>query len=157
ECYRKQGRTNEAAAQYERIAREFADQSTLVDLSRQNLAGLGAPAKAVAVSGAEPITNLEAEEVQKIREIIANSPDLINARGNQGTTRLQQAATAGQLSVVRFLLANGADVNATDRSDNTAIFWAAGNGHKAVVEALLAGGAKIEVGESSALQAAARN
>jgi ankyrin repeat protein/tetratricopeptide (TPR) repeat protein len=40
EVYRKQGKTNEAAAQYERIVREFADQDTLVTLSRQNLAGL---------------------------------------------------------------------------------------------------------------------
>ncbi|MCC6821623.1 MAG: ankyrin repeat domain-containing protein, partial [Verrucomicrobia subdivision 3 bacterium] len=41
EIYRKQGKTNEAAGQYERIVREFADQDTLVTLSRQNLAGLG--------------------------------------------------------------------------------------------------------------------
>src|ERR1043165_5478210 len=41
EVYRKQGRTNEATAQYERIVREFSDQQTLVTLSRQNLAGLG--------------------------------------------------------------------------------------------------------------------
>lgn len=41
ECYRKLGRTNEAAAQYERIVRDFGDQQTLVTLSRQNLAGLG--------------------------------------------------------------------------------------------------------------------
>jgi ankyrin repeat protein/tetratricopeptide (TPR) repeat protein len=40
ECYRKLGRTNEAAAQYERIVREFSDQNTLVALSQQNLAGL---------------------------------------------------------------------------------------------------------------------
>ena len=40
EVYRKQGKTNEAAAQYERIVRDFAEQTTLVTLSRQNLAGL---------------------------------------------------------------------------------------------------------------------
>jgi len=41
ECYRAQGRTNEAAAQYQRILREFPDQQTLATLSRQDLAGLG--------------------------------------------------------------------------------------------------------------------
>jgi len=41
ECYRKLGRTNEAVVQYERIVKEFADQQTLVTLSRQNLSGLG--------------------------------------------------------------------------------------------------------------------
>src|SRR5579859_6946632 len=34
ECYRKQGKTNEASAQYQRILREFPDQTELVKLSR---------------------------------------------------------------------------------------------------------------------------
>ena len=42
EVYRKQGKTNEASAQYERILREFSDQDTLARLSRQNLPGGGA-------------------------------------------------------------------------------------------------------------------
>ncbi len=37
ECYRKQGKTNEAAAQYQRILREFPDQADLAKLSRQQL------------------------------------------------------------------------------------------------------------------------
>src|ERR1017187_9969496 len=49
ECYRKQGNTNDAATQYERILREFSDQPTLVTLSRQSLAGIGsAPAASTA-------------------------------------------------------------------------------------------------------------
>src|SRR5262249_1843536 len=43
ESYRKQGNTNEANTQYERVLREFADESGLATLSRQNLALLGAP------------------------------------------------------------------------------------------------------------------
>ena len=42
ECYRAQGKTNEAAAHYQRILRDFADQTVLATLSRQNLAGMGA-------------------------------------------------------------------------------------------------------------------
>ena len=41
ECYRMQGKTNEAAAQYERILRDFSDQTTLATLSQQDLTGLG--------------------------------------------------------------------------------------------------------------------
>src|SRR5947209_13138450 len=41
ECYRKQGKTNDAVAQYERVLRDFSDEATLVALSRENLAGLG--------------------------------------------------------------------------------------------------------------------
>jgi len=44
ECYRAQGRTNEAAAQYQRILHDFSDQPTLATLSQQNLAGMGAGA-----------------------------------------------------------------------------------------------------------------
>src|ERR1022692_4894685 len=48
ECYRKQGNTNDAATQYERILREFSDQPTLVTLSRQSLAGMGSAPSAPA-------------------------------------------------------------------------------------------------------------
>jgi cytohesin len=41
ECYRKLGRTNEAAIQYQRVIRDFSDQNSLVTLSRQDLAGMG--------------------------------------------------------------------------------------------------------------------
>src|SRR5882672_2677559 len=41
ECNRKLGQTNEAVAQYQRILNDFTDQTNLVTLSRQNLAGLG--------------------------------------------------------------------------------------------------------------------
>ena len=42
ECYRMQGKTNEAALEYQRIIRDFADQTQLATLSRQNLTGMGA-------------------------------------------------------------------------------------------------------------------
>src|SRR5436190_19958832 len=37
ESYRKQGKTNEASVQYDRVIREFADQPALLSLSRQEL------------------------------------------------------------------------------------------------------------------------
>src|SRR4051812_20833097 len=37
ECYRMQGRTNEAAAEYRRIINEFTAETALAELSRQNL------------------------------------------------------------------------------------------------------------------------
>ena len=41
ECYRKQGKTNEAAAQYQRVLQEFPDQDSLIGLSQRVLATLG--------------------------------------------------------------------------------------------------------------------
>src|SRR5258708_20880296 len=50
ECYRAQGKTNEATAQYQRIISEFPDQKTLEMLSRQNLTGMGATIASAAPS-----------------------------------------------------------------------------------------------------------
>lgn len=41
ECYRKQGKTNEAVVQYRRVLEDFADQASLVGPSEKNLAALG--------------------------------------------------------------------------------------------------------------------
>src|ERR1039458_6259265 len=61
ECYRKQGNTNDAATQYQRILREFSDQPTLVTLSRQNLAGMAsAPPAPAATTASETTANAAA-------------------------------------------------------------------------------------------------
>src|SRR5580693_5258316 len=49
ECYRKLGRTNEANAQYERLVREFSDQTQLAALSHAYL-----PANGAAAAASEP-------------------------------------------------------------------------------------------------------
>src|SRR3989441_12357451 len=41
ECYRKQGKTNDAVAAYQRVLQDFADQSSLTGLSERNLVALG--------------------------------------------------------------------------------------------------------------------
>ncbi len=74
EVYRKQGKTNEAAAQYERIVRDFAEQTTLVTLSRQNLAGLGRKsARSERAETIEPIAEIispEAQELARTKNIL---------------------------------------------------------------------------------------
>ena len=64
ECYRKQGKTNEAGAQYQRILRDFADQPELAKLSRQYLAGFG-----VAASGSSPADNSDAKLWDKVKNL----------------------------------------------------------------------------------------
>lgn len=51
EVNRKQGKTNEAAAFYQRILCEFTDQDALVKLSQQNLAGMGVSSSSAPVAG----------------------------------------------------------------------------------------------------------
>ncbi|HXT10886.1 MAG TPA: ankyrin repeat domain-containing protein [Candidatus Angelobacter sp.] len=96
-----------------------------------------------------PITDEEQQEIRRIQVMIQQSPDLINAPGPDGTTPLQDAASKGQLSVAKYLLDHGADVNraGTVRFDarvgETPLYKAAINGHKAMVELLISRGADI--------------
>jgi ankyrin repeat protein len=151
EIYRKQARTNEAAAQYQRIIGEFADQAQLADLSRQTLASLGnSPRTETAATGlAKPeaeaaLAASQAEEFERIRNLIKNSPDLINAPAayGYGVTLLQSAAAQGKTAIATMLIEDGAAVDGVKSGGLTPLHFAAGNGHKAMVELLLSKGAK---------------
>ncbi len=160
ECYRKQGKTNDAVVHYTRIVTEFSDVGTLVTLSRQNLAGLGVGSLSSSQPGGTRLSprsategvviGVEEMEIKRIRALIQNSPDLINARAG-GYTPLHTAARQGQLMVTRFLLENGALVNASvgsvqsrggsgytlEDEKATALHLAAKAGHLAEVQLLL--------------------
>ena len=84
ECYRKEGKTNEAVAQYQRILREFADQAQLATLSRQNLAGMGMPA-------AGPQT--QAQLIEEAIKILEGQLQSQQARVNQGVLSTDELAT----------------------------------------------------------------
>src|ERR1017187_5786144 len=119
ECYRMQGKTNEATAQYQRILHDFSDQTTLATLSRQNLTGMGVGAQQRSenvVTRVQASTDEEEQEIRAIQQMIQNSPDLINATLAGGISPLKNAAAHGWLKVAAFLLDHGADVNAGDPS-----------------------------------------
>lgn len=160
ECYRMQGKTNEAALEYQRILRDFSDQATLATLSQQDLTGMGVIIQPSSQGGAQTtITktppNLiasmfdENQEIQSIQTMIQNSPDLINAPDGSGHTPLENAAINGQLKVAAFLLDHGADVNARGGS---ALFDATGAGNRTMVEFLLAHGADVNAINNSTKQ-----
>ena len=80
ECYRKQGSTNQATAQYQRILREFADQAPLVTLSRQNLAALRAtqtgPAPAEKVAEYNQVCSLLETQRKSLKVLLVQfTPD----------------------------------------------------------------------------------
>ena len=143
ECLRKAGKTNEADVQYERILRDFADQTTLAGLSREYLAGKTPPVIAAGALATAAATSAEDEEVRRIREMIRNSPDLINAPNDNGATPIQQSVLNGNIAATELLLANGANVNLTGRKGMTPLSMAATSGNKAMIELLLAHGADV--------------
>ena len=247
ECYRAQGKTNEAAAQYQRILRDFSDEQTLATLSRQNLTGMGMTKTETAaaensdvqlwnklkdmprdeqekilptlvpdaafiillqrrneteatlaqmqvnfsaehpevlkqkasltvlnkqiaaridgilaglkmraeifkssstLSGNQPpngaSTSEEDQEIQRIQQMIQNSPDLINAAPQSGILPLRNAASAGQIKVATFLLDHGANINLAQSDGWTPLYDAANAGNRAMVELLLSRGADVD-------------
>ena len=160
ECYRAQGKTNEAAVQYQRVLRDFSDQQTLATLSRQDLTGMGfesSPAASAGFAQSRTASLEEQAEIQRIQTMIQNSPDLINAPDGDGHTPLEKAAIHGWLKVAAFLLDHGAEVNARG---GAAVFDATDAGNRAMVEFLLSRGANVNAkgnGGFTALQQAARH
>src|SRR5439155_16022703 len=69
ECYRKQGKTNEAVAQYQRVIQDFSDQDSLVGPSERNLAALGRAGSPAGVEArditAQTVTDPEQLELLK--------------------------------------------------------------------------------------------
>lgn len=97
--------------------------------------------------GSPSLSEEEAKEIQRLRDIIKNSPDLVNALQGSvtGVAPLQDAAAKGQLAAARFLLENHADINVGEgRGAGTPLHYAAVNGHKSMVELLLDHGATVD-------------
>ena len=139
ECYRKMGRTNDANIQYQRVLREFADQTELAKLSREYL-GPAAMAATTSKGAAEDVqvVNPEAATLDRIKAMIADSPDLLT--GAEGSRELQNAVGANWLSVAAFLIEHHVNVNGSG-NDGEPIFHAASDGSREMTEFLLNHGA----------------
>lgn len=100
---------------------------------------VGSSAEELAVATAA----LEADEIKRLQAMIKDSPDLINALDNGGTTPLIRAAKAGRLTVATFLLENKANIEKRDYNLHTPLINAVVAGRKDMVELLLNKGADI--------------
>ncbi len=145
-----QGNKTETTALYQRLLAEFANQETLVKLGRERLAALGVPAPAVNSPGSAPetLTVEEANELARVRDLVRNSPDLLNALAAEdgpmaGYTPLTWAAQHGWERVATFLLEHDAKANGSDNGGEPLKVAVAG-GHKRLAEILLAHGAGLD-------------
>lgn len=98
----------------------------------------------------------EDRELQRLQDMIQNSPDLVVDNGDA----LCNAANAGQLRVATFLLEHGTDANVKRSNGDAPIVLAAIGGQKSMVELLLARGADVNARSANgatALLAATEN
>lgn len=152
EVSRKQGENEDAAARYQQILREFPEQEVLVTLARQNLTGLGIEPVAAddLVAGPAapmPFSSEESKVLASLKQLIVESPDLINQRGGESGSPLHEAARNSHLAVADYLLGNGAEIDLRIHGDVgfTPLELACAAGHRAMVELLIERGAEIRI------------
>ena len=100
-----------------------------------------APATPVDPRLANLITAVRSGAAGIVEKLIAEAPDLVNARDQEGSTPLHHAAGFGSTATIKLLLDKGADVNAANRRKSTPLFWAIHD--EAKVRLLLERGADI--------------
>jgi uncharacterized protein YegJ (DUF2314 family) len=89
--------------------------------------------------------------VDRLRQLLAKDPDLINAQTDEGETPVHQAAKYGQLETLRFLLERGGAVNAKSKQGVTPLHLAAGFGELKTVKFLLEKGAEVDPKEETGM------
>ncbi|KAL3829641.1 hypothetical protein ACJIZ3_018443 [Penstemon smallii] len=69
----------------------------------------------------------------------------LDSKDSQGRTALHMASANGHLSIVDYLIHNGAEVNALNVEKNTPLHWACLNGHIEVLKRLILAGANVSL------------
>ena len=82
-------------------------------------------------------------DLEKVKALLRDNPDLVFSKDNYGQTPLHYAAATAHKDVVELLLASKAEVNAMANDGDTPLHLAATEGHKDVVELLLASKAEV--------------
>lgn len=80
DCYRKQGKKDQAIAAYQRLVRDFADQTQLADASRRHLTttfGLRLDQDATAVAEARRQTEVKQAQAETYRKLIEEEMTLV--------------------------------------------------------------------------------
>ena len=80
-------------------------------------------------------------DLAKVQALVARDPKVVNEKDAQGRTPLHFASAIGNMEIVRYLIAGGADVRATDPDGFTPLHWAAYEGKADAAKALIAAGA----------------
>ncbi|XP_041377464.1 E3 ubiquitin-protein ligase MIB2-like [Gigantopelta aegis] len=83
-------------------------------------------------------------DVAKVRDIIAQNPQVVNERSKE-LTCLHIAAHEGKLPIVKLLIEKKSDINATDDDGDTPLIVATGKQQTEVAEYLVRAGAQLDL------------
>ncbi len=82
-------------------------------------------------------------DLPTLTSLVKSNGGLVSTRDGYGKLPLHYAAEAGNVEIVKFLLAHKADITGQDNRGWTALHHAVNNDHTATVELLIAHGAKM--------------
>ena len=85
----------------------------------------------------------EIGDTKKIKELLKNDPESVNAKNISGITPLHFAALYGNKDAAELLISNGADIQSEITDGTTALHLAAGHGYVDIAGLLIANGADI--------------
>jgi ankyrin repeat protein/L-ascorbate metabolism protein UlaG (beta-lactamase superfamily) len=92
--------------------------------------------------GAQQIHDaVRAGDLAKVKALVAENPQVVNEKDARGRTPLHFACHSGNMEIVTFLIAHGADVKAADPDGFTPLHWAAFAGQADAARALIKAGA----------------
>ena len=82
--------------------------------------------------------------VERVNAMIRDDSELVQERYARGDTALHHAARNGDLEIVKQLVSNGAEVNATTDNNHFPLYCAAGHGHVETTQYLVENGADLQ-------------
>ena len=85
----------------------------------------------------------EIGDITKVKELLKNDPESVNAKNKYGLTPLHYAALYGNKNVVELLIFNGADIQSKIIDGTTPLHLAVGHGYADIARLLIANGADI--------------
>ena len=95
--------------------------------------------------GGEILAAAQQGNVEKVEELLAADPKLVNAKGEYDKTPLHWAAEKNHRRLAEALVAAGADIGAETTWGSTPLQWAANMGSREVADLLLKHGARPQL------------
>lgn len=84
----------------------------------------------------------------RVQQLVSETPEIVDARDDNGNTPLMHAAMSGQLDITGFLINQHAQVNAYSKTLQTPLILAAQNDHEPIVRVLIENGALVNVSDN---------